>query len=63
MLVSPDMVAIYTSWASGGSMMILDIILGSVLLVAGVLVGYSLVRYERNNPLKNKGTNQKTENA
>lgn len=63
MLVSPDMVAIYTSWASGGSMMILDIILGSVLLVAGILVGYSLVRYERNNPLKNKGTNQKTENA
>lgn len=60
MLISPDMVSIYTSWFNGGtstSLIILDVVLGAVLCVAGVLVGYSLVRYERNNPQKNKGIN------
>lgn len=62
MLISPDMVAIYTSWFAG-NFSLLDLILGIVLSIAGVLVGYSLVRYERNNPLKNKGINQSQDNV
>ena len=47
MFCNGDILAVYKSWASGGVNPVLDIVLGAMLFVAGVVGAYLLVRYER----------------
>ena len=47
MFCNGDILAVYKSWASGGVNPVLDIVLGVLLFVAGVVGAYLLVRYER----------------
>lgn len=48
MIISTDMINVYTSWSAGGTMVVVDIVLGICMCAIGLIVGYALVKHERN---------------
>ena len=46
MFCNGDIVAVYTAWAVNG-VAVLDLVLGVLLFIAGVIGAYALVKYQR----------------
>lgn len=46
MFLNSDIYAVYTSWSSAGEI-VLDLTIGAILLLVGVIISYLLVRYQR----------------
>ena len=53
MFCNGDMVAVYSAWAQNGAV-ILDVVLGVILFAAGIVVAYTLVKYQRKKDAENE---------